>query len=173
MGLIQNQIRPLFPNFAAALSRQSPVEREIGRCAVVEFNQGFAQRTSSFESSEELRHYLLKTSPSPAISSQSQPQRRLFILEDLPQNYILTLGSRLRIPPSFFAGHYDDPATSTFNHRNPFERHTKSQFRLRYETRTAPKSMFHRTRVAASTPSIQTCVGIFMHTTRKASSMTK
>jgi hypothetical protein len=132
MGLIQNQIQPLFPTFAAALAKQSPVEGEIGRCAVVEFNQGFAHRTSSFGNSVELRQYLLATSPSPAISSQNQPRRRLFVLEDLPRNYILTLGSRLRIPPSFFAGHYDDPASSTFNHRNPFERHTKSQFRLRY-----------------------------------------
>jgi CorA-like Mg2+ transporter protein len=132
MGLIQNKIQLLFPNFAAALSRQSSVEREIGRCAVVEFNQGFAQRTSSFGNSVELRHYLLATSRSPAFRSKNEPKRRLFILEDLPRNYILTLGSRLRIPPSFFAGHYDDPASSTFNHRNPFERHTKSQFRLRY-----------------------------------------
>jgi hypothetical protein len=69
MGLIQNQIRPLFPNFAAALSSRSPVEREIGRCAVVEFNQGFAQRTSSFGNLVELQHYLLATSPSLAISS--------------------------------------------------------------------------------------------------------
>jgi hypothetical protein len=133
MGLIQNQIQPLFPSFAAALLRQSPAERELGRCAVVEFNQGFAQQTSSFKSSMELRHYL-SNSPFQAIPSQNQPRRRLFILEDLPRNYILTLGARLRIPPSFFAGHYDDPASPTFNHRNPFERHTKSQFRLRYGT---------------------------------------
>jgi hypothetical protein len=59
MGLIQNQIRPLFPNFAAALSSQSPVEREIGRCAVVEFNQGFTQRTSSFGNSVELQYNVI------------------------------------------------------------------------------------------------------------------
>jgi hypothetical protein len=133
LGLIQNQIQPLFPNFAAALSGQSPAERELGRCAVVEFNQGFAQQTSSFKSSMELRHYLSNTQSS-AITSHDQPRRRLFILEDLPRNYILTLGSRLRIPPSFFAGHYDDPGSLTFNHRNPFEPYTKSQFRLRYGT---------------------------------------
>ena len=56
------------------------------------------------------------------------------MLEDLPRNYILVLGSQLRIPPSFFAGHYDDPASSAFDHRNPFERHTNSHFRLRYAT---------------------------------------
>lgn len=132
MGLIQNQIRPLFPNSAAAISRQSPAEREIGRCAVVEFSQEFPQQSSPFGNSEELRQYLLATSPSPAIGSHNEPKRRLFILEDLPCNYILTLGTRLRIPPSFFAGHYDDPAAPTFNHRNPFEPHIKSEFRLRY-----------------------------------------
>ena len=134
MGLIQNQIQPLFPNFAAALARQSPVEREIGRCAVVEFDQGLAKRISPFGNSVELRHYLSATAPSRAISSKNQPKRRLFVLEDLPRNYILTLGSQLRIPPSFFAGHYDDPASSTFNHRNPFDRQSKTQFRLRYAT---------------------------------------
>lgn len=133
MNLIQNQIQPLFPNFATAVSGQSPADRELGRCAVVEFRQEFAQQPSSFKSSIELRHYL-SISPSPANTSQDQPRRRLFILEDLPRNYILTLGSWLRIPPSFFAGHYDDPASPTFNHRNPFERHRKSQFRLRYGT---------------------------------------
>ncbi len=133
MNLIQNQIRPFFPNFAASLSRQTPVQREMGRCAVVDFSQGFSQRTSSFRNSVELRQYILETSLSPAIGHQNQPKRRLFILEDLPLNHVLILGSGLRIPPSFFAGHYDDPASSTFNHRNPFERHTNSQFRLRYE----------------------------------------
>ncbi|RDW57691.1 hypothetical protein BP5796_12492 [Coleophoma crateriformis] len=132
MGLIRHQIQPFFPNFATALSRQSPVDREMGRCAVVEFNEGFAPRSTSFRTSVELRQYLLATPQSPVGDSQNQPQRRLFILEDLPCNYILALGSRLRIPPSFFAGHYDDPASSTFNHRNPFELHTTSQFRLRY-----------------------------------------
>ncbi|KAN0108770.1 hypothetical protein V8E51_008512 [Hyaloscypha variabilis] len=134
MNLIQNQIRPFFPNFAASLSRQLPAEQEMGRCAVVDFRQGFSQRTSSFGNSVELRQYISETSLSPAIGYQNQPNRRLFILEDLPLNHILTLGSGLRIPPSFFAGHYDDPASSTFNHRNPFEHHTKSQFRLRYGT---------------------------------------
>ncbi|KAH8902478.1 hypothetical protein BR93DRAFT_886947 [Coniochaeta sp. PMI_546] len=135
MGLIQNQLRPLFPNFAAALSRQTPVERENGRCAVVEFKQGSSQLPTWFGNSLELRRYLLSTpSPTTATGPSVQPKRRLFILEDLPANHILTLGSRLRIPPSFFAGHYDDPASSTFNHRNPFERHAKSHFRLRYGT---------------------------------------
>jgi hypothetical protein len=132
MGLIQHQIQPFFPNFATALSNQTPVQREIGRCAVVEWNQGFAQQPTSFRNSVDLRHYMLATPPSPAIGSKPQPRRRLFILEDLPCNYVLALGSRLKIPPSFFAGHYDDPASSTFNHRNPFERHTKSHFRIRY-----------------------------------------
>ena len=134
LRLIQNQVQPLFPDFAAAILRQSPAEQETGRCAVVEFSQGFAQRTWSFRCSGELRHYLSATSSSPLTSNRNQSSRCLFILEDLPRNHILALGSGLRIPPSFFAGHYDDPASSTFNHRNPFERCTKSQFRIRYAT---------------------------------------
>ena len=59
MGLIQNHIQPLFPTFAAALAKQSPVEGEIGRCAVVEFNQGSSQRTSSFGNSVELQYNVI------------------------------------------------------------------------------------------------------------------
>src|SRR4051812_37704921 len=82
MDLIQNQIRPFFPNFAASLSGQTPVEREMGRCAMVDFSQGLSQQTS-FGNSGELRQYMLETSLSPAIGCQNQPKRRLFILEDL------------------------------------------------------------------------------------------
>ncbi|KAF2109778.1 hypothetical protein BDV96DRAFT_452151, partial [Lophiotrema nucula] len=132
MSLIQYQLQPYFPKFAAAVSRQSPVEREQGRVAVVEFRDDGTSSTTSFHSSAELQSYLRKSLlQSPAGDA---PRRRLFILEDLPCNHILALGSRLRIHPSFFAGHWDDPANPTFNHRNPFVRFSKNQFRLRYAT---------------------------------------
>jgi len=133
--LIQDHIQSFFPNFTAALSKQTPTEHENGRCAVVEYIDDVHPQPTLFTGSVELRQYLLATSPK--FGDDGLPKKlpkRLFILEDLPCSYILALGSRLRIPPSFFAGHYDDPATSTFNHRNPFQRSSKSQLRIRYAT---------------------------------------
>jgi hypothetical protein len=133
LGLIQHQIQYLFPDFASALSRQSPLEREQGRCAVVDLSHRSGARRTVLSSSDELRDYLSTGRLFPEADVDGAPRRRLFILEDLSSNYISALGSRLRIPPSFFAGHYNDPASpSMFNHRNPFHRHTTSQFRLRY-----------------------------------------
>ncbi|KAF2268737.1 hypothetical protein CC78DRAFT_551196 [Lojkania enalia] len=133
MGLIQDR-KAFFPNFAEALRKQSPSDRELGRCAVLEFQDKCGPTSKTFVDSVELRQYLLAPSSSPTVRSKGQPRRRLFILEDLPCNHILTLGSRLRAPPSFFAGHYDDPAMSSFNHRCPFKRWSRSQFRIRYAT---------------------------------------
>jgi hypothetical protein len=89
---------------------------------------------TSFANSSELSSSLVDASPPPYHTYDQLPRRRLFILEDLPCNHILALGARLRIPPSFFAGHWDDPATKTFNHRNPFERCSLPSFRVRYAT---------------------------------------
>lgn len=137
MSLIQDQIQPFFPEFVAAFAKQSPAERELGRCAVVNFAEEGNPHTTIFDNSAELQSYFsAHPFASPTKSTNDPPRRRLFILEDLPCNHILALGSRLRIPPSFFAGHWDDPASSTFNHRDPFMRSTKSHFRLRYATST-------------------------------------
>jgi hypothetical protein len=91
-------------------------------------------RITSFASSAELNASLTDASPPPYHVFDQLPRRRLFILEDLPRNFILALGTRLLIPPSFFAGHWDDPASSTFNHRNPFQINSLPNFRIRYAT---------------------------------------
>lgn len=86
--------------------------------------------------SNELRTLILAV-PLTYMKRQSAlylPRRRLFILEGLPCNHILALGSELRIPPSFFAGHWNDPASPTFNHRNPFQECLPPHFRIRYAT---------------------------------------
>ncbi|KAF3019444.1 hypothetical protein E8E14_013520 [Neopestalotiopsis sp. 37M] len=133
LDLIQHQIQPFFPDFASALAKQSPLEREYGRCAVVDLSHESGERRTLFSSSDELRDYLSTSQPISGTDADGGPQRRLFILEDLSSNYISVLGSRLKIPPSFFAGHYNDPAVASgFNHRDPFERYTTSRFQLRY-----------------------------------------
>jgi hypothetical protein len=139
MGIIQDRIQPFFPDFAAALSQQSSAEREWGRCAAIDFASDDKFQFTTFENSAEIQGYFAEPSRIQKTSLPTDtPSRRLFILEDLPCNHILALGSRLRIPPSFFAGHWDDPASSTFNYRNPLQRCTrsKSEFRLRYATST-------------------------------------
>lgn len=127
-------MRPFFPRFVTAINEQSPFEREQGRCAVTEVLDGGQPRSREFDTSKSVRQYL--DDPDTVLSSaiKNPVKGRLFLLEDLPRNYILALGSRLNVPPSFFAGHYDDPATSTFNHRSPFRRCAPLQFRLRYAT---------------------------------------
>lgn len=129
MELIQGQAQPYFPEFAASVADQSPAEREWGRCAMADFTIDQCQ-VSHFADSSELNDVLAEES----ASNTNPPRRRLFILEDLPCNHILALGSKLRIPPSFFAGHWNDPASPTFNHRNPFQRCLRPHFRIRYAT---------------------------------------
>ncbi|CAN9203487.1 unnamed protein product [Alternaria alternata] len=81
-----------------------------------------------FKSSRELQCYLDET----ADAKPTHPWRRLFILEDLPLNYVQVLGSHLRIPPSVFGAHWADPAAPSFNHRKPFRRYSENNFVIRY-----------------------------------------
>jgi hypothetical protein len=153
MSLIQYQIQPFFPKFAAAIAEQSPSLREQGRCAMIDLTpQG--HHVTPFESSADLDNALTDILPPPYHVSDQLPRRRLFILEDLPCNQILALGSRLRIPPSFFASHWEDPATSTFNHRNPFQRCSLPHFRVRYATS-------NRVEVDTPSPSTRKNMGLY------------
>ncbi|KAH8724831.1 hypothetical protein GQ44DRAFT_739954 [Phaeosphaeriaceae sp. PMI808] len=133
MSLIQHQIQPFYPKFSVAIAEQTASLREQGRCTMVDFTPD-GQHITTFANSEELVNSFTDTQPPPYHVLDQLPRRRLFILEDLPCNHILALGSRLRVPPSFFAGHWEDPASSTFNHRNPFQRSPLPNFRLRYAT---------------------------------------
>lgn len=112
MSLMQYRIQPFFPHFFDALAKQSPYEREQGRCAVVHFTPSTPAQITKLENSADLQSYLGQASTcQSACAETEQPTRRLFVLEDLPCNYILALGSRLRIPPSFFAGQWDGKST--------------------------------------------------------------
>lgn len=134
-NLIHHQIQPFFPKFAAALEKQNSLERNQGRCAVIDFDNAEKQRISMFTAAADLSTHLAEPSPLPQSSqTQKSRRRRLFILEDLPYNYVLTLGSQLHIPPSFFASHWDDPSALAFNLRNSFQRCSLPHFRLHYAT---------------------------------------
>jgi hypothetical protein len=132
-SLIRDQTRPFFPKFVAAMSKQDTAQRNRGRCAVVEFSEGKRRHTTIMETATEFSAYLSKPPTMSHSEHQSiTPRRRLFVLEDLPYDYILTLGSQLRVPPSFFASHWEDPSALTFNHRDTFRRCTLPHFRIHY-----------------------------------------
>ena len=126
--LIDLHLRSLFPDFFHNLHAQTPQERERGRVAVIEYQDDEIPEPEIFKNSQDVKNHF----EDPVAATQSGPRKRLFVLEDLSLNYVEALGSRLRIPPSFFAAHWADPATPAFNHRNPFRRYTKGSFVIRY-----------------------------------------
>lgn len=132
--LIQHQIQPFFPKFAAALDKQSPQKRDQGWCAI-DLDDAGQQRISKYTTATQLRASLAEPSQLLHPISTETPQcRRLFILEDLPYDYIITLGSLLRISPNFFASRWHDPSALAFNLRSPFESCSLPCFRLHYAT---------------------------------------
>lgn len=147
MDLVRHQVQPYFLKFVEALVGQSLEEQEYGRCAVVDFDGARKCRVTNFNSDADLNTYLTCSDHQVMGASTEAPVHcRLFVMEDLPRNYMLSLGSWLRIPPNLFAGHWADPCSSTFNHRNPFWRCALPHFRLRYATSQ---------RVEVDTPSSQ------------------
>jgi hypothetical protein len=126
--LIDLQLRWLFPQFLRNLQAQTPHERERGRVAVLEYRDDEMLEPEIFKSSHDLQAHF----DDPLAAAQLEPRKRLFIIEDVALNYMEVLGAQLRIPPSFFAAHWADPATPEFNHRNPFRRYTEKSYVIRY-----------------------------------------
>jgi hypothetical protein len=123
--LISSQLSWSFPEFVRNVQSQSPIERELGRAAVIEYLSNADPDVKILKSSKGLQCYLEET-------VTAGPRQRLFLLEDLSRNYIEILGSQLRIPPRFFGAHWADPSTPTFNHRDPFCRFAHDAFLVRY-----------------------------------------
>lgn len=118
-----------FPLFIDDLSRQ---DRELGRAAMVEFEDDGDISTTIFTDSEHMRSHLDANSvwrtPDCLI-----PGRRLLVMEDLSVGFIDVLGSRFRVPPSFFAAHFEAPWQShTLSDRIPLGQECRSRFMLRY-----------------------------------------
>lgn len=126
LDLINSELPWLFPEFVQNLQSQSPHEREMSRAAVIEYSDDCGPSITVFKNSKALQHHL-ETS-----AIQETPKKRLFLLEDLSLNYVTSLGSELRIPPSFFGAHWGDPARPTFNYRNPFRAYSQDLFLIRY-----------------------------------------
>lgn len=128
LELLKSQLCWLFPEFVRNLETQSPVEREMSRVAVIEYQTEAQPEQTIFKSSKGLQYFFEKQS-----DHDSQiPKQRLFLLEDLALDQVEILGSQLRIPPAFFGAHWADPTNPTFNYRNPFCHFSEDSFVIRY-----------------------------------------
>ena len=101
-SLLQSSQAKFYPDFVETLSSHRGAFVEGGRAAVIEFHSNAKPSVQNFQTPANLREYIDKT-PS------KTPHQRAFVLEGLPKNFIIVLGTKLRVPPSFFAEHWPNP----------------------------------------------------------------
>jgi hypothetical protein len=126
--LVERSTSHLFPGFVDNFKNQSKDQRELGRAAVLESLDGQPAQAKSFQNSRDLEIYFNSTSS----TLESKPYRRLFILEDLPRNYIEILGCNLLVPPSFFAAQWAAPWAADYSRRSSFAMNSMTGFLLTY-----------------------------------------
>lgn len=127
-SLLEFTQRSQYPKFVTFLSEQRLAQQEEGRAAVISFRDGFKPSVNRLPTSDHLRQSLDNAfDPNTVV-------RRLFILEGLPRKSILILGSRLRVPPSFFSAHWVDPGSFVGNlvNRSPRYHNNPYQFQLSF-----------------------------------------
>ncbi|KAH6960038.1 hypothetical protein BKA56DRAFT_701449 [Ilyonectria sp. MPI-CAGE-AT-0026] len=119
-----------YPDFVSQLSKQVGAQQDEGRAAMITFQDGAEPSLRVFKNSKALRRYFTN-SPTP-ISPDAPVCRRVFVLEGLPRRFIQILGSRLRVPPSFFAAHSAQPGKFVGSLLNHTLRHydNRSRFTL-------------------------------------------
>ncbi|CAI6087308.1 unnamed protein product [Clonostachys chloroleuca] len=129
---LESTQRQWSPGFVRQLSNQVGAEQDEGRAAVIMFQDGAKPSTRVFTKSRDLRRYFTN-SPAPA-SSDAPVCRRVFVLEGLPRRFIQLLGSRLLVPPSFFAAHWAHPGKFVGSLLNHTPRHydNRSRFTLSF-----------------------------------------
>jgi len=87
------------PGFVVVLKTQSPSQRNTCRAAAFESRARTEHFKEEFTQFEMLRNFL-DNSPNDGAEVQ-----RIIVLEDLPRSFVEVIGSRPRIPPSFFRDH--------------------------------------------------------------------
>jgi hypothetical protein len=92
---------PILAKLDEILTRQG-LPSEDGRAAVIELHEKHVA-VRRLHTSTELLNYMINQEQHPPPSCN----RRLYLLEGLPSNYIEILGSRLRIDPDVFAQQID------------------------------------------------------------------
>jgi hypothetical protein len=130
-SLVESTQRQAYPGFVDQLSAQVGTIGEVGRAAVIEFEDAAKPSVRRFPGSKALRSYLDKPSPANGLV-----RRRAFVLQGLPRKFIQVLGSRLEVPPSLFAAHWAGPGFYKGILLNRTPRHYDSQNRLVF---TSPK----------------------------------
>jgi len=132
-SLIESTLEMSYPNFVADLRRQVPQQPTPGNSAVFELKDGMdAPEWRTFGNSEAFRVFLDQP---PAGTVQ-----RVIVLEDLPRNFVVALGSRLKIPPSFFGDHWENPEMP-FTRRTLRSRDSRKRYMLKWRR-------IHRTIIA-------------------------
>lgn len=128
-SLLESSQRLQYPGFVDYLCSQCGPTAEAGRAAVIEFQDGAKPLVKRINTSRALRRYLAQTPPNGAVL------RRAFVLEGLPKDFLLVLGSNLRVPPSFFATHWAGPGTYMGNlvGRTPRHYDNKDRFILSFQ----------------------------------------
>ncbi|KAI0973011.1 hypothetical protein F4678DRAFT_471380 [Xylaria arbuscula] len=125
--LVSTQIQ-IYPGFIKQVSSQVEAGQDEGQVAVIKFQDIARPQYQVYSNPEDLRRYF-DTSPRPR-SPDAPVSRRLFVLEGLPKSFIQLLGSRLGVPPSFFAVHYQNTGKLVGNLLNRTLRDYESQGRF-------------------------------------------
>jgi hypothetical protein len=132
--LLESTQRRWYPGFVNHISGQIGPKQEEGEAAVITFEDETIPSVQPFETSKALRSYLTKH---PRTRPTDSPiLRRAFVLEGLPRNFVQVLGSRLRVPPSFFASHWAGLGNFSGRLLNRTPRHYDNRNRF---TLTLPK----------------------------------
>jgi hypothetical protein len=114
-----------YPGFVAQVSGQKGLMTEDGRAAVIEFHKGAQPVVKKFRMSRSLQAYLNRSA-----AANAAVRRRLFVLEGLPKRFIQVLGSRLQVPPSFFAAQWTGPGIYKGSLLNRTPRHYENNNRF-------------------------------------------
>jgi len=118
--LIQSTQRESYSGFVHTLRSQDENQQTSGNVAVFESAGESKNAHREFTSSAELRTFLDNNPIKPDAG-------RVIVLEGLPRSFVEVLGSRLKIPPSFFGDHWENPEQHfmrrTLRHRDPSHRY--------------------------------------------------
>jgi hypothetical protein len=116
-NLIESSQEQSYPGFVKRLRNQSDWRRKTTKVAIFCADKRISRE---FKNSDQLKKFL-------DDSPNKHGEPRIFLLEDLSKSVVEILGSRLRIPPSFFADHWEDQDGNltrwTLRHQDPHRRY--------------------------------------------------
>jgi hypothetical protein len=132
--LLESTQQRWYPEVVHRMSNQTELQQQEGRVAVIKFEDETKPSVKLFETSKALRRYLDKYPP--AKPADVPVLRRAFVLEELPRKFVQVLGSKIRVPPSFFTSHWSGLGGFTGRLLNRTPRHYDNRNRF---TLTSPR----------------------------------